>query len=269
MNFPTTLNRYSMRKITCINGSCGSVFSFFEEKNPNAKKVRCPKCGNIQDLNASFSPPIEDDLGWLKNDKGPSISSAPVMRQEFEAPPPPVQNNAHDDFFAPKVKKEAPVMAPPVRKPQKAVGMREDEIGWLIIHDEYTETYTFDLRKGINRIGRHSETTDQDVNIRIKTKDLYMSRHHCDIEVRWRSGQNVYEYVLSDKAYPRKTPSANGTFVNAGKRVTPKDEIMLKDGDTVQVGRTKLVLKLPSSVSNMQEAESWVRESDFFKTIIQ
>ena len=245
-------------------------FNFYEEKNPNAKKVKCPKCGNIQDLNASAPVGEVDDLDWLKPKGRGFVDSSPVMRQEVEPSVLPPPNNNNFDIFAPiETKRAAPIAPSPPRKPAPKVGMREDEIGWLIIHDEHTETYTFDLRKGINRIGRHSETTDQDVNIRIKTQDRYMSRHHCDIEVRWESGRNVYEYVLSDKAYQRKPASSNGTFVNAGRRLSIRDEILLKDGDTVQVGRTKLVLKLPSAVSNLQEAESWVRESDFFKTIIQ
>jgi pSer/pThr/pTyr-binding forkhead associated (FHA) protein len=255
-----------MLKITCNNPVCGSSFFFNEEKNPSAKKVMCPKCKNVQTLQANIAPPQEEDFGWLKSDDGPHIASAPVMRQEIVQEQ--RQSNEFENFAPPKATKDAPVTPP--RKPQRAAaGMREDEIGWLIIHDENTDSYTFDLRKGINRIGRNSDTTDQDVNIRIKTQDRFMSRHHCDIEVRWKSGKNVYEYVLSDKAYQRKKASANGTFVNAGRQLSPRDEILLNDGDTIQVGRTKLVLKLHSTVGNLQEAESWVREMDYFKTIIQ
>ena len=255
-----------MLKITCNNPVCGSLFNFNEERNPTAKKVMCPKCKNVQTLQESRVQQKEDDFDWLKSDDGPNVSAAPVIRQVFTNEP-QRQSNEFEDFAPPKTTKDAPVT--PQRKTPKALGMREDEIGWLIIHDENTDTYTFDLRKGINRIGRHSDSTDEDVNIRIRTQDRYMSRHHCDIEVRWKSGKNVYEYVLSDRAYQRKKASSNGTFVNAGRQLSVRDEIFLKDGDTVQVGRTKLVLKLPSAVGNLQEAESWVRETDYFKTIIQ
>lgn len=249
-----------MLKIICNNGVCGASFFFNEEKNPNAKKVMCPKCKSVQPLQGAPTPK-EDDLDWLKSDDGPRVAAAPVMRQTFEIQP-QYQNNEFEDFSAPKETKKAPVTQPQ-RKPPKAAGMREDELGWLIIHDENTESYTFDLRKGINRIGRFTNTTPPDINIRIKTEDRYMSRHHCDIEARWKSGKNAYEYVLTDRG------SSNGTFVNAGRRLSVRDEIPLNDGDTIQVGRTKLVLKLPSAVGNLQEAESWVRETDFFKTIIQ
>ena len=90
-----------------------------------------------------------------------------------------------------------------------------------------------------------------------------MSRYHCDIEVKWLHGKDTYEYRLSDRN------SSNGTFVNAGNRLTRSNEITLRDGDTVQIGRTKLVLKLPTSVSSSKDAEKWVQSTDHFKTIIQ
>jgi pSer/pThr/pTyr-binding forkhead associated (FHA) protein len=220
-----------MRKITCHSSTCGAVFNFYNEKNPNAKLVKCPMCGNVQTLDGGDFAPMPT--------------------------PTPVRGGDDVDDWRPQPRE--------IPKPKPM----EEDIGWLIIHDEYTKSFTFKLLKGVNRIGRESETTDQDVSIRIKTEDQYMSRHHCDIEVRWRSTKNIYEYVLSDKEYPRKPHSKNGTFVNGSSRLNRRDEVLLDDGDTVQVGRTKLVLKLPSAVSQQQDAESSVREMDFFKTIIQ
>ena len=264
-----------MRKITCINTACRTNFNFYDEKNPNAKMVKCPKCGNVQSLDAVAPQAVFDDADWMKPPDAKVKHIPPIEREKGRdddwlivpdhliktpSPPPPVQvdkGNERDDDWSRKPK-EMP-------KPKQV----DDRIGWLIIHDEFTPTYTFDLRKGVNRIGRESETTDQDVSVRIATQDQYMSRHHCDIEARWHSVKNVYEYVLSDKEYQRKPHSKNGTFVNGSSRLTRRDEVLLDDGDTVQVGRTKLVLKLPSSHRQKQDAESSVREMDFFKTIIQ
>ena len=95
-----------------------------------------------------------------------------------------------------------------------------------------------------------------------------MSRHHCDIEVRQKISVGGYEYILSDRDYGGKRAAANGTFLNARKRLTPMDELSLQDGDTIQVGRTKLVLKMPSIAQNAQDAADRVRQTDFFQTII-
>lgn len=187
-----------MRKITCNNPICRGSFYFNEQRNPTARLVKCPQCGNVQSLNNPIPPPerVSDD-DWSPNPK-------------------------------PEIKRRE----------------TDDKIGVLVIYDEYnTKITTFNLRKGINRIGRDSELTDEDVNIRIN--DSYMSRHHCDIEVRWTGTQRGYEYVLSDKAYLRKAHSSNGTFVNgSNERLRVRDEVLLNDGDTVQVGRTKLILNL-------------------------
>ena len=259
-----------MIKITCNNRVCGTNFFFDEKKNPKATKVMCPKCKQVQPLQGGSVAPQkeqEDDFDWLKADDKPAYS-APVM-------PPPIEEisdirdkASEENFYQKKQPKKEPP-PPPIQRTPKTPSQSEDTIGWLIIHDEYTETYTFNLRKGINRIGRDSDSTALDVNIRIRTQDQYMSRHHCDIEVRWQNGKNAHEYVLSDKAYQGKKASSNGTFVNGGKRLSAWEEVLLKDGDTVQVGRTKLVLKLPSAVGSLRDAESWVKETDYFKTIIQ
>ena len=254
-----------MLKITCNNRVCGTNFFFDERKNPKATKVMCPKCKAVQPLQSGSIAPEkeeEEDYDWIKGNDKP-IYSAPVIAPIEDIKE--VNNEPSENFYQKQQPKKEPAPIPqiPQRKPIES----PDTIGWLVIHDEYTDTYTFNLRPGINRIGRDSDSTALDVNIRIKTKDGYMSRHHCDIEVRWQNGRN--EYMLSDKAYQGKKASSNGTFVNAGRQLSVRDEVRLQDGDTIQVGRTKLVLKLPSAVGSSKDAESWVKEMDYFKTIIQ
>ena len=262
-----------MLKITCINKVCQTGFFFDEKKNPKATKVMCPKCKQVQPLQGVSAEPqkeAEENFDWLRGADNQNYS-APVMPSPIESFPEVNEREPEEDFFQKKQPKKEPAPAPPPtpQRVQRAISESEDSIGWLVIHDEYTDTSTFNLRKGINRIGRDSDSTALDVNIRVRTKDQYMSRHHCDIEVRWKTGKNAHEYVLSDKAYQGKRASSNGTFLNAGNRISAWDEILLKDGDTVQVGRTKMVLKLPSAVGSSRDAESWVKETDYFKTIIQ
>ena len=260
-----------MLKIKCNNPACGTTFVFDETKNRKATKVMCPKCKNVQNLKGdgggffASSPQVDadEDFDWLKGNNKPAVNASPVFTPPIEEEKPEPPSIGMDVFAPPKIKKEAP--KPPLFRqapPQPQRTPDTEQTGWLIIHDEYTESYTFELRKGINRIGRDSDSTPRDVNIRIKSSDKYMSRHHCDIQVRWQNGKNCFEYLLADKN------SSNGTFVNAGKRLVPDREVLINDGDTVQVGRTKLVLKIPSIVNNVRDAENQVHEQDFFKTII-
>ena len=115
----------------------------------------------------------------------------------------------------------------------------------------------------MNHIGRLSHSTPSDINIAINTEDKFMSRHHCDILIKWSRSSNSYEYILTDRN------SANGTFINEGKRLYRSEEVELKDGDNIQLGRTKIILKTAASASSSDDAELSVRESSYFKTIIE
>jgi len=154
---------------------------------------------------------------------------------------------------APIKSDNVPLPTPPPNKTQT---------GWLVIHDEYTETATFTLEEGTNRIGRYGTQTPRDVNIVIHTQDKYMSRNHCNIEVCWLTRENRFDYILMDRN------STNGTFVNAGRRIALTSSVRLNDGDTIQIGRTKLVLKLPISAKNALDAARSVKSTVYLKTII-
>lgn len=251
-----------MKKLTCSNPVCGKTFNFDELKFPKAKQVQCPHCKTLQPLDGAQAPPPTDDE-W---DKIISRPSPPPM-QRVEPPKVPVSPSrsvesfedrsepGKEEFFARSDTKPRPAPPPPASQ--------KGQPGWLVIHDERTDTETFPLREGINRIGRRANDTPRDVNIIINTRDTYISRQHCEIEVRHISNRNEYEYILSDRT------SLNGTYVNAGKRLARGQFVPLRDGDTVQIGRTKLVLVLPSSASSAKGAQDKVRSTDYFHTIIE
>jgi FOG: FHA domain len=249
-----------MKKIKCQNPICESTFHFNDKKNPNATKVRCPKCKGVQPLEL-VEKIEEEEVDWLRSEPPKPVSS-PVIEQEDQFVVQPKIEEKKEDFFMVKPDPPAPIKRPtpaPSNKRRKPPG--NDQLGWIVIHDEHTAAKTFELRKGINRIGRQSKSTKRDVNISIKTADTMMSRHHCDIEVRWNSRKNEYEYALSDY-------SANGTFINAGVRLARSEEKLIQENDTIQIGRTKVVFRLSNQNNSLRDIEQSVRETEYLKTII-
>lgn len=110
-------------------------------------------------------------------------------------------------------------------------------------------------------VGRLSESKPCDVMI--DTEDLRMSRNHSIVEVAIKpNGQ--YEYLIYDCG------STNGTYINGdtNKKLTEYDLLYLRDGDTIQMGRTKMVLKTQKVVPNAAQAAQVVGKQGFNKTVI-
>jgi pSer/pThr/pTyr-binding forkhead associated (FHA) protein len=129
-------------------------------------------------------------------------------------------------------------------------------IGWLVLHTENIPPITYTIFEGKNIIGR--PTKDNSVDVSIKN-DGYLSRKHAILNIEFKHGK--WQYIFSDNN------STNGTFHNTEK-VEKGEELYLEEGDTIQVGRTKLVLKLKSKNATIDDAEKTVISSDFEKTII-
>jgi pSer/pThr/pTyr-binding forkhead associated (FHA) protein len=104
----------------------------------------------------------------------------------------------------------------------------------------------------------------------VETRDEYMSRPHCTIDVRMgRTG--TPEYILRDGGLKNGAwqKSTNGTYLN-GKEpgLNEYDRIYLDDGDTIQIGETKLVLKTGASVKSEKQAEKAVDAMDYERTVV-
>lgn len=143
------------------------------------------------------------------------------------------------------------------------------ELGWLVVHDENADHQTHPLRIGRQIIGRKSISRPCDVMI--ETDDPYMGRNHCILEVK-PSRSGGYEYFLSDVRMTNGIPeqmSTNGTFVNAQPApLRPKDMVYLKDGDVIQMGKTKAVIKTLITVATARDASRVVQDMDYAPTVI-
>ncbi|MEM7655233.1 MAG: FHA domain-containing protein [Bacteroidota bacterium] len=135
------------------------------------------------------------------------------------------------------------------------------ELGWIIVHDEHAPTQTFPLKAGENVVGRKSVSKPAD--IMIETHDKFMSRHHCMLRVA-QDQRGQLQYLLSDLS------STNGTFLpEKDKKLDTYDEIFLQDGDTIQAGRTKIVLKTLKQSGSAANALKTVIHTEYARTIIE
>lgn len=154
----------------------------------------------------------------------------------------------------------------PERPASKPTGM---ELGWLVVHDEEAEQQTYPLRVGKQVIGRKSVSRPCD--IMIETSDPFMGRNHCILEVK-PSRSGGYDFFISDVKLTSgvaEQMSTNGTFVNAYPTpLKPKDMVYLNDGDTIQMGKTKVVIKTLISSANAQDASRIVQETEYAPTVI-
>ena len=143
------------------------------------------------------------------------------------------------------------------------------ELGWLIVKDEQTDTQTFVLTMGVNTIGRQS--TLSPATHMIVTSDEFMSRPHCTITVKI-SQKGTVEYLLQDGAARPDGVwkiSTNGTYLNGQEpRLSEFDCIYLNDGDVIQIGVTKLVLKTLQLSESFQKAYGQVEDMDYGRTVI-
>ncbi|MFN8344175.1 MAG: FHA domain-containing protein [Spirosomataceae bacterium] len=206
----------------------------------------------IQEAGA-VPPPLSSPTGqYLPSDFMPPIPP----------PPPDFFNTAQDPGGS------NPMLKPPsaeTAKQQNEIFQQTGAVGFVVVHDENAASQTYPLRIGPNVLGRKSSVPTAD--ILIETEDAMMSRRHAVVEVvRDKFGQ--FQYLISEAG------SRNGTFITSVKdpmrkiKLEPEDLIYLEDGDTIQMGRTKIVLQTTKTAGNARDAARNVQNTDYSKTII-
>lgn len=214
--------------------------------------ITCRKCGAKLTITNAATPIIKCTNCGYPN---------PVMAGAQPSRPAQVQQPVSPAAAA------MPAQAPPRQSIGKSPG--PSELGWLVVHDENAEQQTHPLRIGRQVIGRKSVSRPCD--IMIETEDPFMGRNHCILEVK-PSRSGGYEFFLSDVKMTNGTPeqmSTNGTYINAQPAaLRPKDMVYLKDGDTIQMGKTKVVIKTLITAANAQDASRIVQDTDYSPTVI-
>lgn len=94
----------------------------------------------------------------------------------------------------------------------------------------------YSLKEGLNIIGREADSSDADVQL--PTDKRYVSRKHIGIElVRLKKGTT--KCIIRDLRDEEKI-AQKATLVN-GEKLELQDRIVLKHGDTIEVGELKIM----------------------------
>ncbi len=142
----------------------------------------------------------------------------------------------------------------------------EKENGWLIVHTEGKFPIEFPLVEGKNYIGRPAEEIRPHIQV---SEDQYVSRGHAVLEVI-TSAEGCRFLLTDNQENQRNKESLNGTHVNGNpERLKPEETAELRDGDTLQIGETKLVLKTPEIAGTVDVAKTQVQRMDYEKTIFK
>lgn len=138
--------------------------------------------------------------------------------------------------------------------------------GWLIVHTEHKPPVSYELYVGDNFFGTPADGYLVDIPIE---GDRYVSRCHANLRVS-KDFLHRFHYELFDNGSRRpQGPSTNGTYINGNsQRLSADTVVFLMDGDTLQIGETKLVFKNVQEVATVEEAATEVLQTDFTKTVI-
>ena len=212
---------------------------------------------------------------YLQQEEEPDqlIIDKPALQDEEPKKDLTIHDIYRQDLPKVEVKQPKPKPAPPKveKKKSEPVLVKNPEkdgkvvAGWLIIHTEEREPITYELFEGDNIIGRPDGP--HQVDIRVKD-DEYVSRVHAMVRVT-KDFLHRFHYQLLDNGKLRGGhPSTNGTYINGlQERLQKHQAVFLRDGDTVQVGTTKMVFKNTDESNDHSSAAYSVLETDFTHTV--
>ncbi|MBS1751366.1 MAG: FHA domain-containing protein [Bacteroidetes bacterium] len=136
-----------------------------------------------------------------------------------------------------------------------------DPPGWLIMHMEDRPSKSFALSVGNNYIGRKADPLQNPFIV--IDDDSFISKVHAVVYVE--QDDQLSFYIMDDALSNGGRESRNGTFVN-GNPSRILHRTALHEEDTIQVGHTKLVLKV--NKSSIQHIVQEVKKSKFVHTIV-
>lgn len=197
----------------------------------NEIKIKCPTCGKVLRLQdapninaASFTCPVCEE----KHVVGKC--------QRYVEQPKPMASSGDETRYGGASAQQGGDETRIGSQPQCG-GSDETRIGSAsspavgVLVDNLGRTYQ--LRSGINTIGRKAASSP--ASVQIATDDRTMSRSHAVIEVSHAGGKTIH--ILRNGA--NKNPS----FLN-GSLIGPQDQLILNNGDRIKMGNTEMTFKI-------------------------
>lgn len=197
----------------------------------NEIKIKCPTCGKVLRLQdapninaASFTCPVCEEKHVVGK-----------CQRYVEQPKPMVSSGDETRYGGASARQggdETRIGSQP-----QCGGSDETRIGSAsspavgVLVDNLGRTYQ--LRSGINTIGRKAASSP--ASVQIATDDRTMSRSHAVIEVSHAGGKTIH--ILRNGA--NKNPS----FLN-GSLIGPQDQLILNNGDRIKMGNTEMTFKI-------------------------
>lgn len=197
----------------------------------NEIKIKCPTCGKV-----------------LRLQDAPNINAAsftcPVCKekhivgkcQRYVEQPKPMVSSGDETRYGGASARQGDDETRIGSQPQCG-GSDETRIGSAsspavgVLMDNMGRTYQ--LRLGINTIGRKAASSP--ASVQIATDDRTMSRSHAVIDVSHAGGKTIH--ILRNGA--NKNPS----FLN-GSLIGQQDQLILNNGDRIKMGNTEMTFKI-------------------------
>ena len=137
-----------------------------------------------------------------------------------------------------------------------------EPVAWLVRHTENQLPKTFPLFIGKNYIGRKLHPALQPFIL--VEEDSFVSRVHAVIFAEQADEPTLF--IADNIESNGERPSKNGTFLN-GNRARITDRTRMNEGDTIQVGQTKFMLRLNRS-NNINRMVEEVKRTKFMDTVV-
>jgi len=137
----------------------------------------------------------------------------------------------------------------------------KEPIAFLVRHTENQSVKPFPLFVGKNYIGRRQHPSLKPF-IALE-EDEYVSRLHAVI---FLEDKEPAEFYIDDSALSNEgKASKNGTFLNGNKQKVT-DKTLLNENDTIQIGETKLILRINKTHINKIVEE--IKDLDYMHTVV-
>lgn len=145
-------------------------------------------------------------------------------------------------------------------KPETLQSKEKPVLAWLIVHTESKKPETFDLYEGVTFIGRKKK--EDGSHCVVLANDPFVSRTHAFVKAKFVGAHLQLALYDGDGS----KPSVNGVFLN-GKETRVHQQCALSENDTIQIGTTKLVLKIRKDGRTVSGEIEAVMKTDFIRTV--